>query len=112
MPQRNGYLSIFKDNPYSPIFQELSNSALFNVPLLTQLKVISIICDIKPGLMTMRLLFCLIGLLLVVEGIPYFAFPDKMKRWMNIIQEIPDSQLRIIGFVSMCVGVIIAYLFR
>jgi uncharacterized protein YjeT (DUF2065 family) len=54
----------------------------------------------------------LIGLLLVVEGVPYFAFPDKMKRWMNIIQEIPDSQLRIIGFVSMCVGVIIAYLFR
>jgi uncharacterized protein YjeT (DUF2065 family) len=112
MLQRNGYLSVFQDNPYSPIFQELSNSALFNVPLLTQKKVISIICDIKPGLMTMRLLFCLIGLLLVVEGIPYFAFPDKMKRWMNIIQEIPDSQLRIIGFVSMCVGVIIAYLFR
>jgi uncharacterized protein YjeT (DUF2065 family) len=54
----------------------------------------------------------LIGLLLVVEGVPYFAFPDKMKRWTNIIQEIPDSQLRIIGFVSMCVGVIIAYLFR
>ena len=60
----------------------------------------------------MRLFFCLIGLLLVVEGIPYFAFPDKLKRWMNIIQEIPDSQLRIIGFVSMCVRVIIAYLFR
>ena len=60
----------------------------------------------------MRLFFCLIGLLLVVEGVPYFAFPDKMKRWMNIIQEIPDSQLRIIGFVSMCVGVIIAYLLR
>jgi len=60
----------------------------------------------------MRLFFCLIGLLLVVEGIPYFAFPDKLKKWMNIIQEIPDSQLRIIGFVSMCVGVIIVYLFH
>jgi uncharacterized protein YjeT (DUF2065 family) len=60
----------------------------------------------------MRLFFCLIGLLLMVEGVPYFAFPDKMKRWMNIIQEIPDFQLRVIGFFSMCVGVIIAYLFR
>jgi uncharacterized protein YjeT (DUF2065 family) len=48
----------------------------------------------------------------MVEGVPYFAFPDKMKRWMNIIQEIPDFQLRVIGFFSMCVGVIIAYLFR
>jgi len=60
----------------------------------------------------MRLFLCLIGLLLVVEGLPYFAFPDKMKRWMNIIQEIPDSQLRAIGFVSMCIGIIIAYLCR
>ena len=62
--------------------------------------------------MTMRLFLCLIGLLLVVEGIPYFAFPDKLKRWMSIVQEVPDYQLRILGFVSMCVGVIIAYLFR
>jgi hypothetical protein len=59
----------------------------------------------------MKLLFCLIGLLLVVEGIPYFAFPDKMKKWMRMIQEVPDFQLRVIGFVSMCVGVIIAYIF-
>ena len=60
----------------------------------------------------MKLLFCLIGLLLVVEGIPYFAFPDKMKKWMRMIQEVPDFQLRVIGFVSMCIGIIVAYLFR
>lgn len=60
----------------------------------------------------MKLFLCLIGLLLVVEGIPYFAFPDKMKRWMDMIQKIPDTRLRIIGFVSMCIGLIIAYLFR
>lgn len=60
----------------------------------------------------MKLLFCLIGLLLVVEGIPYFAFPDKMKKWMRMIQEVPDFQLRVIGFVSMCIGLIVAYLFR
>ena len=60
----------------------------------------------------MKLFLCLIGLLLVVEGLPYFAFPDKMKRWMNIVQEIPDSKLRIIGFASMCIGIFIAYLSR
>ncbi len=60
----------------------------------------------------MRLLLCLLGLLLVVEGIPYFAFPDKMKRWMSKIQEIPDSQLRIMGFAAMCIGLAVAYLFR
>ncbi|MFC1493666.1 DUF2065 domain-containing protein [Thermodesulfobacteriota bacterium] len=60
----------------------------------------------------MKLLLCLIGLLLVVEGIPYFAFPDKMKNWMKMIQEVPDSQLRVLGFISMCAGLIITYLFR
>jgi uncharacterized protein len=47
-----------------------------------------------------------------VEGMPYFAFPDKMKRWMSKIQETPDSQLRIMGFAAMCIGLAIAYWFR
>ena len=60
----------------------------------------------------MKLLFCLIGLVLVVEGLPYFAFPDKMKKWMTMIQEIPDAHLRVIGFIGMCIGLVLAYLFR
>ncbi|MGD2125392.1 MAG: DUF2065 domain-containing protein [Desulfobacteraceae bacterium] len=60
----------------------------------------------------MKLLFCLLGLVLVVEGIPYFVFPDKMKRWMKRIQETPDSYLRAIGFAAMCLGLAIAYLSR
>lgn len=60
----------------------------------------------------MKLLFCLLGLVLVVEGIPYFAFPDKMKRWMNMVQEIPDSRLRVMGFLAMCAGLVMAYIFR
>ena len=60
----------------------------------------------------MELLLCLIGLLLIVEGLPYFAFPDKMKNWMSKIQEVPDSHLRVMGFVAMCAGLLILYLFR
>lgn len=60
----------------------------------------------------MKLFICLIGLLLIVEGLPYFAFPDKMKNWMKMIMEIPDSQLRVIGFFSMCAGLFLVYLFR
>ena len=58
----------------------------------------------------MKLFFCLIGLVLIVEGLPYFAFPDKMKNWMKLIQEIPDTHLRIIGFVAMCIGLVIVYI--
>jgi uncharacterized protein YjeT (DUF2065 family) len=60
----------------------------------------------------MKFLLCLVGLVLVLEGIPYFAFPEKMKKWMNKIQEIPDYQLRIMGLISMALGLLMAYLFR
>ena len=59
----------------------------------------------------MKILIYLIGLVFIVEGIPYFAFPDKMKKWMSMVLETPDNQLRIMGFISMCIGLLIAYLF-
>ena len=66
----------------------------------------------SKGIVVMRLLLCLVGLVLILEGIPYFAFPDKMKKWMRTIQDLSDSKLRIMGFMAMCVGLIIAYLFK
>jgi len=60
----------------------------------------------------MKLFLCLIGLVLIIEGLPYFAFPDKMKRWMRIVQEIPDSHLRGMGFAAMFLGLVMAYIFK
>jgi len=60
----------------------------------------------------MKLLFCLLGLVLIVEGLPYLAFPDKTKKWLRQIQRVPDSQLRIIGFLAMCFGLLLTYIFR
>lgn len=60
----------------------------------------------------MRLLFCLLGIVLIVEGLPYFAFPGSMKKWMLTIQEIPESYLRLMGFFAMALGLLIAYLFK
>ena len=60
----------------------------------------------------MKLFFLLIGLVLIIEGLPYFAFPHKMKTWMKRIQEIPDNQLRIMGLIAMVLGWIMVYVFR
>ena len=49
---------------------------------------------------------------MIVEGLPYFAFPGRMKEWMRKIQKIPDPGLRALGFVAMCAGLAITYLFR
>jgi uncharacterized protein YjeT (DUF2065 family) len=60
----------------------------------------------------MKLFFCLLGLVLIVEGIPYFAFPDKMKKWISTIQGLPSSHLRVMGFLAMVLGLVVAYLFK
>ncbi|MFP3910511.1 MAG: DUF2065 domain-containing protein [Desulfobacteraceae bacterium] len=60
----------------------------------------------------MKFLFCLLGLVLIVEGLPYFACPDQMKKWVATLQELPSSRLRLMGFVAMAVGLLMVYLFR
>jgi len=60
----------------------------------------------------MKLLFCLLGLVLIVEGLPYLAFPDTMKKWLQQIQQVPDNQLRIMGFLAMCFGLLLTYIFK
>ena len=60
----------------------------------------------------MKLLLCLLGLVLFVEGLPYFVSPNKMKKWMLIIQEIPNSHLRVMGLLAMALGLLITYFFK
>lgn len=53
--------------------------------------------------------FCL---MLVLEGIIPFLYPQ---RWRNLVQQlalVSNTALRITGFVSMMAGVIILYIFN
>jgi len=60
----------------------------------------------------MKFFLCLIGLVLIVEGLPYFAFPDKMKQWISMVQEMPNAHLRVVGFLAMAIGLFLTYIFR
>lgn len=60
----------------------------------------------------MEFLIALLGLLLIVEGLPYFAFPGRMKRWLAKIQDMSDAQLRTVGLLAMGVGLFLTYLSR
>jgi hypothetical protein len=51
-----------------------------------------------------------LGLALVIEGIPYFAFPDKMKSLMAQIQIMPSRALRMFGIIAMGAGLLIVYI--
>ena len=58
----------------------------------------------------MKFFLCVIGLVMVLEGLPYFAFPEKMKSWMNKILDMPEGTLRKFGFVLMLTGVWLVYM--
>ena len=55
---------------------------------------------------------CVLGMVMIVEGLPYFAAPSKIKLWVQRLVELPDSSLRIIGFLLMSVGLGLVYLGR
>ena len=58
----------------------------------------------------MKFFMCVIGMVMVVEGLPYFAFPEKMKRVINKVIEMPDKALQKFGFVLMLTGLFLVYL--
>ncbi|GAB6904737.1 conserved hypothetical protein [Desulfosarcina cetonica] len=55
---------------------------------------------------------CVIGMVMIVEGVPYFAAPDRMKAWMAKIMELTPETLRRFGLVMMTAGLLLVYLGR
>ena len=51
-------------------------------------------------------------MVMIVEGLPYFAFPEKMKLLVQKMMEMPDSMLRRFGFVLMLTGLLLVYMGR
>lgn len=57
-----------------------------------------------------KFFLCVVGMVLVLEGLPYFAFPEKLKSLYLKIQEASDTNLRMLGFLAMVVGLLFVYL--
>jgi uncharacterized protein YjeT (DUF2065 family) len=55
---------------------------------------------------------CVIGMVLFLEGLPYVAFPSRMKKWIRSILDTPSSALRSLGFILMFAGLCLVYLGR
>jgi uncharacterized protein YjeT (DUF2065 family) len=60
----------------------------------------------------MDFFLCVIGMVMIVEGLPYFAFPDRMKEMMARVLEMPDQSLRKVGLGLMLAGLFLAYIGR
>ncbi len=53
-----------------------------------------------------------LGMVLVIEGLPYFTFPDKMKAVMEKIPQLPNYWLRVFGIVLISLGLLLMYITR
>ncbi|MGB5984057.1 MAG: DUF2065 domain-containing protein [Desulfobacterales bacterium] len=58
----------------------------------------------------MELFLSVIGMVMIIEGLPYFAFPDKMKLFLIKMLEVPSESLRKFGLVLMIIGLVVVYL--
>ena len=58
----------------------------------------------------MDFFLCVLGMVMVVEGFPYFVFPDKMKIWVRKVLEMPESSLRKFGLFMMAIGLGLVYI--
>jgi len=52
------------------------------------------------------------GMVMIVEGLPYLAFPDKMKLWVTKVMEMPNGALRRLGLILMISGLFLVYIGR
>jgi uncharacterized protein len=60
----------------------------------------------------MEYFLCVVGMVMVVEGLPYFGFPDKMRQFIRFVGEQDDTTLRIMGGVLMFTGLLILFIAR
>jgi uncharacterized protein YjeT (DUF2065 family) len=55
---------------------------------------------------------CVLGLVFIIEGLPYFAFPAQIKQYLVKLLEIPDRTLRILGLGAIVTGLLLVYFGR
>ena len=58
----------------------------------------------------MKTLVTLIGLVLILEGLPYVASPEGMQRRLQQLIEMHPGSLRVMGIMAMAVGFLLCYI--
>jgi len=51
-------------------------------------------------------------MVLIIEGLPYLVFPEKLKPYLIKISNLPDNTLRAIGISAVIAGLILLYFGR
>ena len=60
----------------------------------------------------MDFFLCVLGMVFIIEGLPYLAFPEKLKTYMMKMNGLPDSTLRYLGISAVLAGLVLLYFGR
>lgn len=58
----------------------------------------------------MKLFVLLVGMVLILEGLPYVAAPEAMRDWLEKLSTMEPSQLRVFGLIAMAIGLVICFI--
>ena len=58
----------------------------------------------------MKFLITLIGLVFILEGLPYLTFPEAMQNWLRQLIEMRPAQVRIVGLLAVSLGLLIIFI--
>jgi uncharacterized protein YjeT (DUF2065 family) len=60
----------------------------------------------------MKDFLCVLGMVFIIEGLPYFIFPERLKIYLAKIITMPESTLRFLGISTIIIGLILLYFGR
>lgn len=60
----------------------------------------------------MDFFIALLGMMCILEALPYVIAPEAMQRWLRQLIALPPEYLRIAGIAIMILGLIICWLSR
>lgn len=66
-------------------------------------------CPAPASMAAMKYLLSLIGVVLILESLPYVACPEAMQKWLRQLSEVNPTVLRVIGLLAMGAGLLLCY---
>jgi uncharacterized protein YjeT (DUF2065 family) len=53
-----------------------------------------------------------IGLIFILEGLLLFSSPKRLKKILQIITIYPESKIRVVGSISILLGIVLLWIIR
>ena len=57
----------------------------------------------------MTFFLTVLGVVLILEGIPWFLSPTGMQTMLREMARLPENRLRVLGLISMIVGLFLVF---